>query len=100
MFFDSSHCRAILHDPNVYADPHRFNPDRFMGTNEKHHFSASDPLSVSFGYGRRACPGRFMADAQVWISIACILSVFDISPMDANGSPINVTPAFSSGMIS
>jgi len=92
---------AILHDPNVYSDPHRFNPERFMGTDEKHHFSAADPLSVSFGYGRRACPGRFMADAQVWITIACILSVFDISPaLDANGRPIKVTPEFSSGMIS
>jgi hypothetical protein len=72
-----------------------------MGSDEKHHFSASDPLSVAFGYGRRSCPGRYMADAQVWISIACILSVFDISPsLDADGHPIKVTPAFSSGMIS
>jgi len=72
-----------------------------MKNNENQHFSPIDPLSVAFGYGRRVCPGRFMAEAQVWISIACILSVFDISPaMDGNGQPIEVVPSFTSGMIS
>jgi cytochrome P450 len=59
-----------------------------------------DPLSVTFGYGRRICPGRYMAEAQVWISIACMLSVFAIgTAIDELGNPIKVTPAFSAGMI-
>lgn len=42
-----------------------------------------------------------MAEAQVWFSIACILSVFNISPaMNANGQPVKVVPSFTSGMIS
>lgn len=65
------------------------------------YLTSADPLSVAFGYGRRICPGRFAADAQLWISIACILSVFDISSaLDEFGKPIKVTPAFSAGMIS
>ncbi|KAF8811261.1 cytochrome P450 [Phlegmacium glaucopus] len=92
---------GILHDPNTYPDPSRFNPDRFMGENDSQHLSSMDPLSVTFGYGRRICPGRYMAEAQVWISIACMLSVFDIgTAFDGLGRPIKVTPAFSAGMIS
>lgn len=61
---------------------------------------ATDPLSAAFGYGRRICPGRFMGEAQLWISIACILSVFDITPgVDENGNVMKTEAAFSSGMI-
>lgn len=46
------------------------------------------------------CPGRFMADTTLWISIACILTVFDIHPgKDENGNPVGVKPDFESGMI-
>ena len=85
----------------MYPDPLRFNPERFIAGSDNQHLSPVDPLSAAFGYGRRMCPGRHMAEAQIWITIACILSVFDVSPaVDANGGGIIVTPAFSSGMIS
>ena len=63
-------------------------------------FSPMDPLSTAFGYGRRICPGRYMAEAQVWLSVACMLSVFHIGPgVERMGMPIKTTPAFSSGLI-
>ncbi|KDR70118.1 hypothetical protein GALMADRAFT_144803 [Galerina marginata CBS 339.88] len=94
---------GILNNPKSYPNPRRFNPDRFMGKGDGgpgQHLSPTDTLSAAFGYGRRFCPGRHMGEAQVWVSIACILSVFDISPaLDEAGRPIEVTPAFSPGMI-
>jgi len=92
---------GILHDPTIYPDPSRFNPERFMTKGDNQYLSAMDPLTVCFGYGRRVCPGRFTADSHLWITIASMLSVFDISTAaDELGKPIKVTPAFSTGMIS
>ncbi|KIM43420.1 hypothetical protein M413DRAFT_18002 [Hebeloma cylindrosporum] len=93
----------ILHDPRTWPEPERFIPERFMGEGDKgtlQHLWPTDKLSSAFGYGRRFCPGRHVGDAQVWISIASILSVFDIrQALDDNGRPIDVKPEFTSGMI-
>jgi cytochrome P450 len=37
---------------------------------------------VAFGYGRRVCPGQDFAETSVWITMASLLSVFDITPKD------------------
>ncbi|KAK0239655.1 cytochrome P450 [Armillaria nabsnona] len=90
---------TILHDPVTYTDPGRFNPERFLGVGKGS--PVFDHVSVAFGYGRRICPGRFMAEGQLWVSVACILSAFDISPgHDVNGKAIHTQAAFASGMIS
>ncbi|KAE9389422.1 cytochrome P450 [Gymnopus androsaceus JB14] len=87
---------TILHDPAVYPDPMAFNPDRFL-TNDP---AVLDPVYVAFGYGRRICPGRFMAEGQLWISIACILSAFQIAPgKDENGRVVTTEAKFASGLI-
>ncbi|KAG6840387.1 hypothetical protein C0991_007048, partial [Blastosporella zonata] len=95
---------AILHDPRTFPNPDTFNPDRFLHSNNPEgcapDFSPLDPLSVTFGYGRRICPGRYMAEAQLWISIACILSVFDIARgVDEMGNTVEPKAAFTSGLI-
>ncbi|KAF9024346.1 cytochrome P450 [Hymenopellis radicata] len=80
---------TILHDPSVFPDPSKFNPSRFKMGGRQH-----DHISVAFGYGRRICPGRYMAVDQLWLSIAAVLSLFDIrscGPTEAR---------FASGMIS
>ncbi|RKL49744.1 hypothetical protein BFJ72_g1200 [Fusarium proliferatum] len=58
---------AMAHDERVYKDPHDFNPDRY---------EAGEPFPVgNFGFGRRVCVGRFLADNSVWIMVATMLSV-------------------------
>ncbi|TFK25336.1 cytochrome P450 [Coprinopsis marcescibilis] len=70
---------AMLHDENVYEDPFKFNPERFIGSDGKLDYSkARDPFHACWGFGRRVCPGRFMAFSAVWIAVASIIFVFDI----------------------
>ena len=49
----------------------------------------------------RICVGRHFADNSVYMAIASILSVFDITPSrDSTGNVIPVEAAFQSGMFS
>ncbi|KAJ6570523.1 cytochrome P450 monooxygenase [Mycena vulgaris] len=91
----------ILHDPAVYPDPMRFKPERFMAGpgGAKLPRAVLDTVENAFGCGRRVCPGRFVATAQLFINIASILSVFDIAPgRDRNGKPVKVEPDFTYGL--
>ncbi len=41
--------------------------------------TSTSPDNLHWGYGRNACPGRFMAAAEIKLSLAWILWHFDIS---------------------
>jgi hypothetical protein len=67
--------RAILHDPVVYPEPDIFKPERFINSDGTLN---EDPVMTSlFGFGKRICPGRHLADATLFIAIASLLSVFN-----------------------
>ena len=53
---------GFMHDPNTYTDPDAFRPERFMGSNPE-----MDPHALVFGFGRRVCPGRELADTSLWL---------------------------------
>ena len=94
--------RAMVHDGQVYPEPYAFKPERFLHScpgEDLTHVLA--PLSTAWGYGRRTCAGMALGETQVWITVASIISVFDIRPaIDSMGHPIAVEPKFTSGMIS
>ncbi|KAI0362724.1 cytochrome P450 [Trametes cingulata] len=80
---------AILHDEKMYPDAERYNPDRFLNADGSLNPAVRDPTSAAFGFGRRICPGRFMALDSMWIAIACVLSVFEIKKaVDEDGKEI------------
>ncbi|OCH96215.1 cytochrome P450 [Obba rivulosa] len=69
---------AILHDEELYGpDPSTYNPDRFMKDGRLNP-DVRDPATAAFGFGRRICPGRFMAQESMWITIANVLATFTI----------------------
>ncbi|RPD65871.1 cytochrome P450 [Lentinus tigrinus ALCF2SS1-7] len=69
---------AILHDAKAYPEPSKYNPDRFLRPDGTLDPSVRDPSVAAFGFGRRICPGRFMAVDSIWITIASVLSMFEI----------------------
>ncbi|KAG2121265.1 cytochrome P450 [Suillus clintonianus] len=90
----------MLNNPQTYADPSQFNPERFLAKDGKE--VEMDPRTVCFGFGRRICPALHLADASVWnlwISTAMSLAVFDISKAIENGVEITPELDHSSGTI-
>ncbi|KAI0767394.1 cytochrome P450 [Fomes fomentarius] len=91
---------ACMHDPEVFADPDTFCPERYMrdGVLDA---TVRDPAAFTFGFGRRVCPGRYFAEAAIFINVAAALHVFDITPpLDEHGSPITIVPRVTDGAIS
>jgi len=83
------------HDPEVYSDPMSFKPERFLGPKPE-----MDPREACFGFGRRICPGRVLADASVFISCAMALAVFSISKYSEDGVIVEPDTEQNSGTIS
>jgi cytochrome P450 len=48
-----------------------------------------DPRTACFGFGRRICPGRFIADTTLFLTVATLLATVDIvRATDADGVEI------------
>jgi hypothetical protein len=77
-----------------------FKPERFLKSDEQP-FPEPDPHSLSFGFGRRICPGRLLADTSLFINAAQSLAVFSISKgKNESGQEINPVVNFEPGVVS
>jgi len=88
----------FTHDPAVYPDPMIFRPERHIETPT--HKAEPDPRNFIFGYGRRICPGRHVADNALFITIAQSLAVFNIGKVIENGEVLEPEVKFEPGAIS
>lgn len=88
-----ANCWAMLHDPDVYPEPEVFRPDRFLASDGTF---IEDPLvRAAFGFGRRLCPGRFLANDTLWAVVVSVLSVLTVGKAkDIEGREIPVSDAF------
>lgn len=65
-----SNTTAMNNDAATYARPEAFDPDRY---------DRGEPYPVgNFGFGRRKCPGNFLAMATVYIFLATLLATFEL----------------------
>ncbi|KAH8114930.1 cytochrome P450 [Phellopilus nigrolimitatus] len=108
----------MMKDERYFPSPEMFSPERHLkkvqaqirdggadfSSRSLNGSEADDPSSLAFGFGRRQvarcsravviCPGRFFADASIWLAIANILAVFDIlPPIDPDTGKETMPPA-------
>ncbi|QRV92905.1 cytochrome P450 family protein [Ceratobasidium sp. AG-Ba] len=80
----------IMHDPEVYEEPDRFIPERFLVENPP-----PGPENYAFGFGRRICPGLHVAQQSI-----NLLANFTITKArDENGVEIVPEERYSDAII-
>ncbi|EEB94799.1 hypothetical protein MPER_06331, partial [Moniliophthora perniciosa FA553] len=83
---------AMTHDEEVFSEPYDFKPERFLNANT----NINDVLA--YGFGRRICVGRHLADAVLWLSFASVLACFTIEKeIDEYGNEIEPPEKYSAG---
>lgn len=70
---------AVLHDPKVWNEPHKFNPQRFLNEDGRILPEKPDHL-IPFGLGRRSCPGHIFATMEVFLMMTFLLQKYRIVP--------------------
>jgi cytochrome P450 len=81
---------AMRKDPSLFPFPSEFQPERWL---------PGKAQSGNFGYGRRVCPGRFIAKTSLAIVVARMLWGFNIRSKD--GKRVRVTEeSFTTGFVS
>ncbi|KAI0339656.1 cytochrome P450 [Trametopsis cervina] len=83
---------GIQRDPAVYGDADAFRPERFLDENGAHNVVVADTHGhghVTFGFGKRMCPGSYLANQTLFISAASLLWAFTFkNPVDKSGRPL------------
>ncbi|KAI0746389.1 cytochrome P450 [Daedaleopsis nitida] len=86
---------AIAHETRGPYNPFEFAPERFLDTISEGDLPI-DPMVYNFGFSRRACPGRHLAENSLFILLATLLCTFDISPPGEG----EMSAEFSNGAVS
>ncbi|KAM3279854.1 hypothetical protein ACQJBY_046931 [Aegilops geniculata] len=70
---------SIHHDAAVFADPERFDPDRFDGSLKPYSF-------LGFGSGPRMCPGMSLAKLEICVFAHHLVCTYDWKALEDDAS--------------
>lgn len=87
---------SIAKDDTLWEKPFEFDGFRFErlrqqpGHENKHQFVTTGIDSLYFGHGKYACPGRFLADAEIKLILINLILNYDFKLPDGTSRPENV----------
>ncbi|KAI7872669.1 cytochrome P450 [Spinellus fusiger] len=84
---------SMHRNPDVYPDPEKFIPERFINDKSTFHASAhgkpTERDQFNFGWGRRMCPGIYLAETQIFLTYVALWACCTIEPvLDSKGNPL------------
>ncbi|KAF9238502.1 cytochrome P450 [Melanogaster broomeanus] len=87
---------GIAHDERCFAEPTAFRPERHLTSTG---IPVENISPQSFGFGRRICPGKYLAEQSVWSAIVSMLATLRIAKAKNEfGEEIEVKPEFTPGI--
>ncbi|THU99211.1 cytochrome P450 [Dendrothele bispora CBS 962.96] len=85
---DGRYSWGVYNDPEIFTEPEKYNPDRFLGERGPELIKV---MNLAFGSGRRSCPGIHLARNAVNINTMNLLWGFHFGkPLDSNGKEMEV----------
>jgi len=86
-------------DSKTFQDPATFKPERHLGVDGSP--AEVDPHNMVFGFGRRICPGKELADLSLYVLFSMTLAAFNITKAkDASGGDVDAKSEWLPGLIS
>ncbi|KAI8144958.1 cytochrome P450 [Fennellomyces sp. T-0311] len=88
-----SNMHGLHLNPEMYAEPEKFIPERFLGNQATMMASANGKLEsrdhFQFGWGRRICPGIYLSEVEMFSALIQIFVNCSIEPpLDSQGRPV------------
>nr|XP_007134139.1 hypothetical protein PHAVU_010G022600g [Phaseolus vulgaris]ESW06133.1 hypothetical protein PHAVU_010G022600g [Phaseolus vulgaris] len=79
----------LQRDPEVWANPNEFQPERFLSSHRDIDFMSQDFELIPFSFGRRSCPGMAFGLQVTHLTLARLLQGFHICLKD--GAEVDMT---------
>nr|XP_022336950.1 cytochrome P450 2C14-like [Crassostrea virginica] len=77
---------SVMNDPNIFPEPHKFNPERFLNDRGVCGGEQKDKL-LPFSAGRRVCLGESLAKMELFLFLTRFLQKFRIEPENPDCLP-------------
>ncbi|KAI7867266.1 cytochrome P450 [Spinellus fusiger] len=102
-----SNMYSMHRNPDIYSDPEKFIPERFINNKSTFYASANGKPTerdqYNFGWGRRICPGIYLAETELFMTYTTLWARCTIEPaLDSNGNPVctNIKSYVDGGVVS